>query len=114
MAFQKVASLDEVPAGRTKFVCAGNRQIVLANWQGRVYALHGVCPHQGFPLEGAALWDNLIECPYHHFQYKVESGENHYPSNVYPQDYPELQKQLRPLRTYPVEVRDTEVWVDLE
>jgi hypothetical protein len=32
---------------------------------------------------------------------------------VYPKDYSKLQEQLRPLRTYPVELRDSEVWVDL-
>jgi nitrite reductase/ring-hydroxylating ferredoxin subunit len=61
----------------------------------------------------ATLWDNLIDCPYHHFMYNVQTGENYFPKNVYPKDYPKLQEQVRPLRTYPVELRDSEVWVDL-
>jgi hypothetical protein len=32
MAFQKLASLDEVPAGRTKFVCVDDTPVILANW----------------------------------------------------------------------------------
>src|SRR2546422_681292 len=114
MAFQKLAMVHEVPAGRTKFLCTGDRPVILANWQGRIYALRGLCPHRNNPLEGAILWDNLIDCPYHHFQYNVETGENYFPKNVYPKDYPKLQEQLHPLRTYPVQVRDSEVWVDLE
>jgi hypothetical protein len=47
-------------------------------------------------------------------QYDVRTGQNHYPSNVYPKDYTRLEAQLRPLRTYAVELRDGEVWVDLE
>ena len=113
MAFQKLALVNEVPAGGTKYVCVRNTPVVLANWEGRIYALYGLCPHQNNPLEGAILWDNLIDCPFHHFQYDVKTGENYFPQNVYPQDYPELQEQLRPLKTYPVEVRDREVWVDL-
>ena len=113
MAFQKVALVNEVPAGRTKFVCAGNTPVILANWEGRIYALHGICPHQNNPLDGAVLWDNLIDCPFHHFQYDIQTGGNVFPQNVYPKDYPELQEQLNPLKTYPVDVRDSEVWVDL-
>ena len=55
----------------------------------------------------ATLWDNL------HFQYDIETGVNYFPQNVYLGDYLRLQDQLRPPRTYPIEVRDSEVWVDL-
>jgi nitrite reductase/ring-hydroxylating ferredoxin subunit len=65
------------------------------------------------PLEGATLRDNLIDCPYHHLMYDVQTGENYFPRNANPKDYPKLQEQARPLRTYPVELRDNEVWVDL-
>lgn len=34
--------------------------------------------------------------------------------NVYPKDYQRLEAQLRPLGTYKVEVREEDVWVDLE
>jgi 3-phenylpropionate/trans-cinnamate dioxygenase ferredoxin subunit len=60
------------------------------------------------------MWDNLIDCPFHHFQYDVRTGENYFPRNVYPKDYKRLESQVRPLKTYTVEVRDGDVWVDLE
>jgi 3-phenylpropionate/trans-cinnamate dioxygenase ferredoxin subunit len=59
------------------------------------------------------MWDNLIDCPFHHFQYDV-TGENYFPKNVYPKDYKRLEAQLRPLKIYAVELRNGEVWVDLE
>ena len=114
MAFQKLARVEEVPPGQTKFLHAGRKPVILANAGGRIYALFGLCPHQNNPLEGAVLWDNLIDCPFHHFMYDVRTGENHFPANVYPKDYPRLQAQLRLARTYAVEVRDGEIWVDLE
>jgi nitrite reductase/ring-hydroxylating ferredoxin subunit len=114
VAFQKVARVDDVPPGRTHFVCVGNNPLILANYESRIYASFGLCPHQNNPLEGAVLWDNLIDCPFHHFQYDIRTGENYFPKNVYPKDYKRLESQLRPLRTYPVEVRDGEIWVDLE
>ena len=115
MAFQKLARLDDVPPGHTKFVyAAGGAPVILANYQGQVHALHGLCAHQQKPLDGAILWDNLLDCPWHHFQYDVRTGQNHFPSNVYPEDLPWLKTQVQPLRVYPVKVEDGDIWVDLQ
>ena len=92
----------------------GEAPVLLANWAGRIYAFHGICPHQNNALEGARVWDYLLACPWHQFQYDVRTGENHYPKNVYPEDYTRLQEQLHPLKAYPVQLKDGEVWVDLE
>ena len=51
---------------------------------------------------------------FHHFQDDVTTGENYFPRNVYPKDYKRLEAQVRPLKTYLVEVRNGDVWVDLE
>lgn len=106
--------MEEIPPGRTKFIRAASRPVILANWEGRIYALEGICPHQNNPLEGAMVWDCLLDCPWHHFQYDVRTGENHYPRNVYPSDMPGLAVQVRPLKTFPVKVENGEIWVDLE
>jgi len=113
MAFVKLASVAEIPPGQTRFFHAGETPVILANYQDRIYALHGLCPHQNNPLDGAVLWDNCIECPFHHFQFDVRTGENRFPKNVYPKDMPHLEPQVRSLRTYAVEVRNGDVWVDL-
>jgi nitrite reductase/ring-hydroxylating ferredoxin subunit len=76
MAFQKLARLDEVPPGHTKFVyAASGSPVILANYRGEVHARHGLCAHQQKPLDGAILWDNLLDCPWHHFQYDVHRRE---------------------------------------
>jgi nitrite reductase/ring-hydroxylating ferredoxin subunit len=114
MAFVRLFPLSAVPPGRTHFIIAGNIPVIVANYQGEIHAFHGLCPHRHNPLEGATLWDNLLDCPYHHFQYDVLTGENYFPKNVYPEDLPLLRLQLRPLRRYPAEVRGDDIWVDLE
>ena len=114
MPFVKVARAEDIPPRRTKFLHVGGKPVILANFSGRIYATFGLCPHQNNPLEGATMWDNLIDCPFHHFQYDVTTGENHFPGNVYPKDDERLLAQLRPLKTYSVELRNGEVWVDLE
>lgn len=114
MAFVRLARVEEIPPGRTAFCQIESRPVVVANVAGQFFALHGVCPHQNNPLIGACLYEYLLDCPWHHFEFDVRTGENHYPRNVYPDDMPELQEQLRPLRTYAVEIRDQEIWVDLD
>jgi nitrite reductase (NADH) small subunit len=113
MPFFKVGRVEEIPPGRTRYVHAGGIPILLVNHEGSIYALHGLCAHQGNPLQGAALWGRLISCPFHNFQYDVETGRNFYPANVYPDDMLHLRKQLRPLKTYEVQVHGNEIWVNI-
>jgi 3-phenylpropionate/trans-cinnamate dioxygenase ferredoxin subunit len=114
VAFRKLARVEEIAPGSTKYIGTADKPVILANWEGHIYALYGRCPHQHNPLEGARLWEHLIDCPWHHYQYDIRTGENHFPGNVYPKDLPHLQGQLKPLETYPVELRDGEIWVDLK
>lgn len=102
MALERIARVDEIPAGGTCFFARGDQPLILANVAGDIFALEGLCPHQHNPLEGATRREHLIDCPFHHYQYDVRSGVNYFPRNVYPRD---LQ--------YRVEVREGEVWVDL-
>jgi nitrite reductase/ring-hydroxylating ferredoxin subunit len=114
VAFRKLADIHDIPPGRTKFLCIETIPVVLARVADEVFALYGRCPHRNNPFEGAVLFDYLLDCPWHHFEYDVRTGENHFPANVYPEDMPRLRVQLRPVKTYPVELRGTEVWVDVE
>lgn len=107
LSFVRVARADEVPDGGAKLVRVGRRSIVIVRAGGDLFALHGLCSHQGLPLEGGAVWRGTLECPWHHFQYNLATGENVYPKRVYPlKVQPQLRRQVRSLRTYPVRERD--------
>lgn len=113
MPFHFVARTEEIPPGQTRYYRVNGHPLVIARWEDRYFALGGICPHRLNPLEGAQLWGHLLDCPWHHFQYDIRTGENYFPRNVYPQDYPELEEQLRPLPTYRIELRGPEIWVEL-
>ncbi len=105
--------MEEVPPGRTRFVKVNGRPVILANREGKIYALGGICPHQGNPFEGACLWDYLLDCPWHHFQFDIRTGENVYPRNVYPDGRPDLEREVGPVEAFPVRVEDGEVFVGI-
>lgn len=106
--------MEEIPPGYTSYISTDAGPVLLAHYEGQIYALSGRCTHQGNPLDGAVLWDHLVDCPWHHFQFDVRTGENHFPRNVYPKDVPGLERQVHALRTYAVEVRDGEIWVNFD
>ena len=88
--------------GRLVFRKAG-RQIALFDTPGGVLACNNRCPHEGYPLREGNL-DNLddrciLTCNWHNWKFDLQSGRNLYGGEG--------------LRTYPVEVRGGEVWIDL-
>lgn len=114
----KAGRVREIPPGTSKVVRAAGRSILLANWDGQIFASVPVCPHQSHPLAGATVRDCQLECPWHHFRYDLRTGENVYPRNVYPLGAPDidqerLQADLHSLRMYAVEVRDGNIYVEL-
>jgi nitrite reductase/ring-hydroxylating ferredoxin subunit len=102
-----VARTADIPSGEARFFSVEGRPLMVAHWSGQFYALDGLCPHKGFELHGAVLWDHLLECPWHHYQYDIRTGENYFPKSVYPGVLCER------LAAYRVELRGDEIWVEL-
>jgi len=73
--FVAVAQCSELAAGEMKFVAVDGQRIVLANVEGRFYALRDMCGHRNAPLSRGRLLGHLIECPLHFAQFDVRTGE---------------------------------------
>lgn len=74
-AFVKVAQVSEIPPGKVKEVEVAGKKIALANVDGAFYAIDNVCLHRGGPLAEGYLEGELLECPWHGWQWNVETGE---------------------------------------
>jgi nitrite reductase/ring-hydroxylating ferredoxin subunit len=68
-----------VPPGGVALVSAGDRQYVLVNVDGVLYALDNNCPHNGGPLARGALRGTQLTCPWHGWTWDVTSGRNCWP-----------------------------------
>jgi 3-phenylpropionate/trans-cinnamate dioxygenase ferredoxin component len=114
VGYVTVAKQAEIPAGQMRSVEVGQCLILIINESGQFYALQGLCAHQGLPLAGGTVWRGVLDCPWHHFQYDIRTGENLYPQRVYPLNaLPRLRQQVNPLKTYSVRIVDQEIQVEL-
>jgi nitrite reductase (NADH) small subunit len=75
-SLRRVADLGDVPAGDSSVIEVGGERIALFNLDGEYYALDNVCPHQGGPLGNGRVEDNCVYCPWHGWQFDVETGEH--------------------------------------
>jgi len=66
---------SEIPDGRARIVCAGER-IAIFRYDGKVSAVSNVCRHQAGPLGEGRVIDGCITCPWHGYQYLPESGRS--------------------------------------
>ena len=73
--FVAIARVSELAAGEMKFVAVDGQRIVLANVEGRFYALRDVCGHRNAPLSRGRLLGHLIECPLHFALFDLRTGK---------------------------------------
>lgn len=73
--WSKVMAYDELSDGAIKVADIDERKLLLYRYSGRVKCFDNACAHLGFSLEGGELSNGVITCPYHGFEYHLESGE---------------------------------------
>src|SRR5690606_32468653 len=66
----------------------------------QVYAVDNRCPHMGFPLDKGTVKDGILTCHWHHARFDLASGGTF---DQWADDVP----------SFPVEIRDNEIWVNL-
>jgi nitrite reductase/ring-hydroxylating ferredoxin subunit len=98
-ATHRVASLDDLAADGRTVVTADGQAIALFHHEGEVYAVDNRCPHMGFPLTRGTVEDGVLTCHWHHARFELEAGDTFDP-------------WADDVQTFPVEVRDGDVFVD--
>jgi len=91
ISFVRVCRLSELAPGDRRIVDLDGRSVGIFNVDGTLYAVRNRCTHQGGPLcrghllshlhsEGPGDYQmktsqKLIECPWHGWEYDLETGE---------------------------------------
>src|SRR5713101_6599147 len=96
----RVADLADLRKAGRQVVHAGGHTLVLFSDGNEVRAVDNRCPHMGFPLHRGSLADGILTCHWHHARFDLCSGGT-------------FDQWADDLRTFPVELRDGSVFVDL-
>ena len=98
--WQLLMPLAELEPMAVKMLRVAGKQIAVFNTPDGIRACDNRCPHEGYPLsEGSLSPDCILTCNWHNWKFNLETGDNLYGGDR--------------LRTYPVEIRGDEIWVDI-
>lgn len=100
MAFVRAVEVGDIPAGTIRQVSVGGKEVALANVGGQFHAIDNTCIHRGGPLGEGLLEGKIVTCPWHGWQYDVDTGKVSQNPSV-------------GVACYPVEIRGNEVFVDV-
>jgi nitrite reductase (NADH) small subunit len=79
MAWKRVCESQQLLEGQSIEVVYDQSVIAIFRHRGSLYAIDGVCMHQGGPLARGRLVDGTVVCPWHGWQYELSTG-NHAPT----------------------------------
>lgn len=117
MAWQSVCASEDLAEGGMMLHPRGRQEIGVFRHRGRLYAALNYCPHAGAPvcrgeIEHPVTTDGpggravraadrpALRCPWHHWEFDLESGASLCP--ISPR-----------IKVYPVREKDGRIWVDL-
>jgi nitrite reductase/ring-hydroxylating ferredoxin subunit len=98
-----VAKLSKLPPGTMKQCqVEGQEDIVVANVDGTICAMRGICNHAGGPLGEGMIEGQIIACPWHGAKWDVKTGK-----------MAEFAMDLDPEPVYKVSVEEDDIFVEI-
>jgi nitrite reductase/ring-hydroxylating ferredoxin subunit len=73
--FVETSDINDVPTGRMKHIEVEEKEILLANSDGKVYALCDRCSHMNAPLSMGTLNGKVVTCAMHGARFDVTTGK---------------------------------------
>ena len=101
MAFETIATVDELQPGSRIVVEIGELWVAVFNVDGTLYAVEDRCTHDDGPLAEGKLDGETIECPRHGAKFNLTSGKPTLPAT-------------KPVPRYKVRTEADEVQVDVD
>jgi nitrite reductase (NADH) small subunit len=112
-----VGSIDEIPKGKALIVDVKGISVGIFYEKGRVHAIRNVCPHKQAPIcKGTicgtmlpsepshfefGLEGKVLKCPWHGWEFDLDSGKSLFGISN------------RKVKTYPVEVKNGSIYVEM-
>jgi nitrite reductase/ring-hydroxylating ferredoxin subunit len=100
MKWYKIPGIEITDQPFIKKVKAGNKNICLVGYEGKIFALSAKCPHAGGDLSAGWCKEEKLICPLHRYSYNIHTGKGSEGQNDY-------------IDTYPVEARNDGLYVGI-
>jgi 3-phenylpropionate/trans-cinnamate dioxygenase ferredoxin subunit len=100
MTLERACALDEVPQDEALGVTLGRYDIAIARHDDEIFAVENLCSHAAVALSEGDVEDCTVECWLHGSRFDLRTGK--------PTGLPATE----PIATFPVEVRDGDIYVD--
>lgn len=69
-----VADSADLAAEHAIEVVAGGLVVAIFRHEGNLFALDGMCAHQGGPIASGEIAHGCVTCPWHGWQYELKTG----------------------------------------
>lgn len=127
----EVAKINEIAPGGMKAYEVNGKEIILCNYDGKIFALDRRCGHMNAPLEMGTLEGYILTCPMHSVQFDITTGEAlsgtipHYFGETPPPKTDKIDNYMQSLgmliskikihnlKTYPVKIEGDTIKVDI-
>lgn len=74
MTLVKVAKTSDIPIGTMKHVEVEGMELLIANVEGKFFAVNDSCPHLHAKVSEGTLNKNIVTCPRHLSSFDVTTG----------------------------------------
>ena len=99
--WQPLCAVEDIPDGDILTRLIGGHDLVVYRNGAQVSCLPNYCPHRGWPFDGGRVRDGVLECPFHGYEFRLDTGEC-------------LTSSYLSLDPYPIRIRDGRVDVRLK
>jgi len=73
--FAKIGQLDDFPTKSMKKVSVHDEDVLVANMDGRIYAITDTCTHRGCSLSEGTIEGDEVVCPCHGGRFELRTGK---------------------------------------
>jgi nitrite reductase/ring-hydroxylating ferredoxin subunit len=70
----ELARSDAIDEGSAIELVADGQILAIFRYEGTLYALDGMCAHQGGPIAEGTVEGGCVTCPWHGWQYELKTG----------------------------------------
>jgi 3-phenylpropionate/trans-cinnamate dioxygenase ferredoxin component len=108
MSFKEISKIDKIAAGTMQGFEMDGKSILIANVNGKFFAMNGKCTHAGGDLAKGKLEGSTITCPRHGAKFEVTTGKNMAPPKIGPFKF-----NAKDETVYPLKVEGSSLLIDL-